>query len=217
VKCADPTLAGEEIEKMTKCIEEVTAQHLGYVCKGQGGKFLIVFQTPTAAATFAAGLHAALLCVSWNPALASANPMCAARKDSDGALMSVGLRASIGICTGIPSMFDLNKTTHTMDYFGPVINRTARIMSVALPGETLLCGKTKTALEKKTQPAFEHIITSNGLFALKGVAEEQELFRFMPKTLAGRVTIHEEDKAALAEDLDANSILSPALSRAVDE
>ena len=56
-----------------------------------------------------------------------------------------------------------------MDYFGVVVNRTARIMSVAAPGETAISTNTESFLSEVVREAV--IIKSIGNFALKGDLE----------------------------------------------
>lgn len=56
--------------------------------------------------------------------------------DSDGHLIARGLSVRMGIHSGLP-LCETDPITHRMDYFGPMVNRSARINSTALGGQIM--------------------------------------------------------------------------------
>ena len=71
-------------------------------------------------------------------------------------------------------MFSYNKSTGTMDYFGPLINLAARVCASAAPGQVMGDEKTKEALGEAGSSQFDP--SSVGQKELKGIKGACELF-----------------------------------------
>jgi len=113
----------------------------------------------------------------------------------------------IGMVTGAPQMFQFNKVAGKMDYFGPVVNRAARVAATSAPGEISVGPTTKTILQ---DPSPEYTISSRGKHALKGVDTELEIFTMLPKGLEDRQVAYDALRASLpAFSSSVSSAVSP--------
>jgi len=73
-----------------------------------------------------------------------------------------------------------------MDYFGPVINRSARIESVAKGGQIVMSDATYMEIEDFLLPLGNPEIKELGKFALKGLDSEQLIYQLLPQDLVER-------------------------------
>lgn len=131
--------------------EEIMRQglerHRGHLFKIVDGEFYISFHTAAAAVAFAIRVQHAIHTEKW--------------------AASVGtLRARIGLHTGVPEYRD-------GDYFGPPLNKTARVHSLGHPGQILLSLVT-AELVKDSLPD-EIKLLDLGEHALKGVERKERI------------------------------------------
>lgn len=105
----------------------------GYEVKTEGDAFIVSFPSPTAALIWCFTVQRQLLTQDW-PSEILDTPQCCEVKDSKGRLIYRGLSVRMGINWGAP-VCELDFVTKRMDYFGPMVNRTARISSVADGGQ----------------------------------------------------------------------------------
>jgi adenylate cyclase len=120
-----------------KMHNECMRRHLriigGYEVKTEGDAFIVAFPTVTSALLWCFTIQSQLLEVAWpQEILTSVNgqELC----DSDGNVIFRGLSVRMGIHWGTP-VCEVDPVTKRMDYFGPMVNRTARISSVADGGQ----------------------------------------------------------------------------------
>jgi len=184
-------------KQLDKTITGTAAQHGGYVCKGNTGKFLIVFQHISDAIQFSFVTEQSLMQQTW-PAELLATEENGPHPDAPAEPVIVGPRLSIGMATGEPTMFAFNKVTSVMDYFGTFLNLGARVCGVAAPGQVLghvstmeVAEKWRQQLALQGQP-LDLDMESTGLHKLKGIKDENELFDFADKTLQKRRAVYEE-------------------------
>jgi len=105
----------------------------GYEVKTEGDAFMIAFPTPTSALLWCFAVQNSLLELQW-PAEVLESPHGAEVHDDDGMLIYRGLSVRMGIHWGAPDC-EVDPITRRMDYFGPIVNRAARIQGVADGGE----------------------------------------------------------------------------------
>lgn len=105
----------------------------GYEVKTEGDAFIVSFPSPTAALIWCFTVQRQLLTQDW-PSEILDTPQCCEVKDNKGRLIYRGLSVRMGINWGAP-VCELDFVTKRMDYFGPMVNRTARISSVADGGQ----------------------------------------------------------------------------------
>lgn len=73
-----------------------------------------------------------------------------------------------------------------MDYFGPMVNRSARVESVAHGGQIVISQDVLKAIEKDLSALNDPAISPLGRFKLKGIDDEMELFQILPFHLTDR-------------------------------
>eukprot|EP00899_Mesostigma_viride_P019482 jgi/Mesvir1/27535/Mv07294-RA.1 len=95
-----------------------------------------------------------------------------------------GLRLQIGLCMGVPNDCQPHGTTGRAAYFGPVVNRAARIAATAAPGQTLANHGVYDMNRGASQKiAFQEL----GEFGLKGVKEPLRLYQISSDALRYRL------------------------------
>ncbi|KAF2147426.1 uncharacterized protein K452DRAFT_304267 [Aplosporella prunicola CBS 121167] len=105
----------------------------GYEVKTEGDAFMVAFPTVTSALLWCFTIQSQLLDVQWpQEILNSVNGQEVA--DSDGNIIFRGLSVRMGIHWGTP-VCETDPVTKRMDYFGPMVNRAARISAVADGGQ----------------------------------------------------------------------------------
>jgi len=105
----------------------------GYEVKTEGDAFMVSFPTATSALLWCFAVQTQLLEVNWPPEIlnsASAQEVY----DKDNNLIFKGLSVRMGIHFGEP-VAEIDPVTRRMDYFGPMVNKAARISSVADGGQ----------------------------------------------------------------------------------
>src|SRR5688500_16315216 len=102
----------------------------GYEVKTEGDAFMVAFREP---------LHAARFCVRAQEALVAA-PWPAEMQLGDGMLVRMGVHSGEPECRTDP-------TTRRMDYFGPIVNRAARISSAGHGGQIVVSERVMKAVE----------------------------------------------------------------------
>jgi adenylate cyclase len=116
---------------------EVMRRHLriigGYEVKTEGDAFMVAFPTVTAALLWCFTIQHQLLEVQWPQEILS-SVHGQELVDADGNVIFRGLSVRMGIHWGSP-VCEVDPVTRRMDYFGPMVNRAARISSVADGGQ----------------------------------------------------------------------------------
>jgi adenylate cyclase len=105
----------------------------GYEVKTEGDSFMCSFPTTLAAVWWCLTVQVQLLNEPWPLEILE----CEDGKpiyDPEGRLIACGLSVRMGIHSGMP-LCEPDLITHRMDYFGPMVNRSARIESNALGGQ----------------------------------------------------------------------------------
>lgn len=105
----------------------------GYEVKTEGDAFMVAFPTATSALLWCFVVQQQLLDVDWPPEILSSSH-CLEVSDSDDNVIYRGLSVRMGMHWGKP-VSELDPVTRRMDYFGPMVNRSARISGAADGGE----------------------------------------------------------------------------------
>lgn len=70
-----------------------------------------------------------------------------------------------------------------MDYFGPMVNRAARVAGLPHGGQVVVSGRTWREIEADVSGVeVQHL----GEFTLKGIKGTEQIIQLLPSTLAGR-------------------------------
>ncbi len=105
----------------------------GYEVKTEGDAFMVSFPTVTSALLWCFSCQSHLLECPW-PTEILDTTHCQERVDADGNPIYRGLSVRMGIHWGKP-VCEPDPITRRMDYFGPMVNRAARISAVADGGQ----------------------------------------------------------------------------------
>ncbi|KAF2158037.1 PP2C-domain-containing protein [Myriangium duriaei CBS 260.36] len=120
-----------------KMHNEVMRRHLriigGYEVKTEGDAFMVAFPTVTSALLWCFTIQSQLLELEWPQEILN-SPHCQEVLDAEGNVIFRGLSVRMGIHWGRP-VCEPDPITKRMDYFGPMVNRAARIESVADGGQ----------------------------------------------------------------------------------
>ncbi|KAI5286295.1 cysteinyl-tRNA synthetase [Ascosphaera aggregata] len=108
----------------------------GYEAKTEGDAFMVSFSTATAALLWTFSCQLALLHQPWPTEILESQPG-EEEYDSDHNLIYRGLSVRMGIHWGRP-VCARDPVTSRMDYFGPMVNRAARICNAADGGQILV-------------------------------------------------------------------------------
>ena len=105
----------------------------GYEVKTEGDAFMVSFSTATAALLWCFVVQQHLLDVDWPPEILN-TVHCAEVRDGDDNRIYRGLSVRMGVHWG-PPVCETDPVTRRMDYFGPMVNRAARISGAADGGQ----------------------------------------------------------------------------------
>lgn len=183
----------------------------GYEAKTEGDAFMVSFPSVTAALLWCFTVQLRLLTVDWPQEILDSDDGFPVY-DEDGTLLYRGLSVRMGVHWGFP-VCEVDPVNNRMDYFGPMVNRAARISNAADGGQILVSRDVVTELEsllKKyedmelsptdtTAPAVDPVprdvvflrrlglgIISVGERRLKGIEIPERLSLVYPKQLSGR-------------------------------
>jgi predicted ATPase/class 3 adenylate cyclase len=143
---------GEALQLYEELTRSCIAAHHGWEVKTVGDSFMVAFSHPADAVRCAAAIHAALH---------AAEADCLLWKEIGG------IRVRIGLHTGEPSFRD-------NDYFGPPVNRAARICDAGHGGFVLLSQETARCVEGHLES--EYTLEDLGLHRLKDLGQPERLF-----------------------------------------
>ena len=125
------------MQSAIKMHNEIMRRHLriigGYEVKTEGDAFMVAFPTVTSALLWAFTIQQQLLEVQWPQEILN-SVHGEEMQDGDGNVIFRGLSVRMGIHWGRP-VSEIDPVTKRMDYFGPMVNRAARIEGVADGGQ----------------------------------------------------------------------------------
>ncbi len=177
-----PGAMKQALELHNAVFRRVMADFAGYEVKTVGDAFMIAFDSAQRAINCCARLQTELLAAPW-PAELLAQPVALAEPGANGEPLFAGLRVRMGMHTGEPQC-RADPMTGRMDYFGPMVNRAARVAGVAHGGQVLMSADAFAALDAPLAPL---VATELGSFKLKGLAEPEQLIQVLPPSLTGRL------------------------------
>lgn len=108
----------------------------GYEVKTEGDAFMVSFPTPTSALLWCFSVQSLLLVADWPAEIVESNEGYEVLDDKDEVIFR-GLSVRMGIHWGTP-VSERDPITRRMDYFGPMVNRAARVSAVADGGQISL-------------------------------------------------------------------------------
>jgi len=151
------------LDRHNSLIRDCIQRRHGYEVKSQGDSFMIAFSHPTDAVRCARDIRRALAAEPW-PAEAG----------------EILVRA--GMHTGEPLLG--RDPTGMPDYFGPMVNRSARIAAAGHGGQVLLSAATWILVKDDIDPDLEMV--NQGVHQLRGLDDSEHLYELRDTTLPHR-------------------------------
>jgi predicted ATPase/class 3 adenylate cyclase len=152
------------IAQHNRVMRDAIASCAGHEVKTEGDAFMVAFATASNAIRFTLDAQAALEAVT---------------TPDDGQ----AVRVRMGVHVGEP-ICEADPVTGRMDYFGPMVNRSARIASAAHGGQTLISASAREA----AAGALEHArVKDLGKHRLKGLERLEQLFELVPASVDERL------------------------------
>lgn len=159
----------------------------GYEVKTEGDAFMTTFFRPEDAVRWCLACQQALVETVW-PADLLRQPS-GEREVRQGRLIFNGIRIRMGIHVGHPAC-RRNPITGRMDYFGPVVNRAARVSDSAHGGQVVCTVEVRDRLVAGIAagefPRTKLDVLDLGRHRYKGIPELVQVFQISDEHLAGR-------------------------------
>ncbi|KAK9702285.1 cysteinyl-tRNA synthetase [Basidiobolus ranarum] len=207
----------------------------GYEVKTEGDAFMVSFPTVTSALFWCLNVQIQLLQADWPQTILE----CEDGREVFGPgltneLLYRGLSVRMGIHWGSP-VCEADPITQRMDYFGPMVNRAARICNCADGGQIFVSSDVVTAIKEvmETDDTFEEdhpdkspgpqlasdelalqrlgiFIVEVGEQKLKGLENPEVLSMIFPKILSGRIEFWKKTQNPTVQ------IYEPNMSQTID-
>ncbi|WFD18608.1 adenylate cyclase [Malassezia caprae] len=130
----------------------------GYEVKTEGDAFMASFSSVASALLWCFTVQMRLLSVDWPQAILD-TPATKVVHAEDGSVLYRGLRVRMGIHWGWP-VCEVDPVNNRMDYFGPMVNRAARISAAADGGQILVSQDVVDELERQFQQCGDEPVPS---------------------------------------------------------
>ncbi len=153
------------------------AEYGGYEVKTEGDAFMVAFESPRDAMRWCLASQEALHDLKWPEGLLS-EPEAA--PSADGFFQ--GLRVRMGVHAGMARR-EVDPTTGREDFFGPMVNRAARVSAAAHGGQVIV---SDAVLEAADVGDDEAVLVDLGEHRLKGMEQVERLWQVLPARLSGR-------------------------------
>jgi class 3 adenylate cyclase len=162
----------------------------GYEVKTEGDAFMVTFFSPLDAILWCLAVQKALFEAQWTDGISA---MKGALREStpDGKPVFNGIRIRMGIHTG-ETECKRNPTTRRMDYYGPVVNRSARVSDAGHGGQIVMTQEVYDILQSdegknhQELQSMHPVVTDIGAHVLKGIKEPVQIYEVLPAELAER-------------------------------
>lgn len=209
----------------------------GFEVKTEGDAFMVSFPTATSALLWCFAVQTQLLEVDWpQEMLNSVN--CQPLYDKDNNLIFRGLSVRMGMHWGEP-LCEVDLITHRMDYFGPIVNKAARVSACADGGQITVSSDFISEIQRcletyqdtganiedsLDEDSFAQAIRKElrslssqgfevkemGEKKLKGLENPEVIYSLYPHTLAGRIEQHLLFERLASGDVDKPAAITSA-------
>eukprot|EP00899_Mesostigma_viride_P014326 jgi/Mesvir1/22895/Mv19418-RA.1 len=183
----------QAVHLLVEFVQGLLLRYQGYEVEEKDGKFLLAFQSSDMAAHFAEAVQREAMSLDWPEQLLEQDLATEVVKsagygrggDTKGDVMVYrGLRLQIGMCMGVPSDCQPHKATGRAAYFGPMVNRAARIAAAAAHGQSLA---NRSLYEAAHESTPDLTWKEMGVYYLKGVKESMHLYQISSPALSARL------------------------------
>ncbi|KAL9643316.1 hypothetical protein ABK040_014771 [Willaertia magna] len=173
-------------------MRQILKETKGFEVKTEGDAFMCAFQNVEDAVEFTLQAQLRLITCDWSETLLKFDPSKVeydeTEKDENGENITLfrGLRVRMGIHTGRP-IVEKDPVTGRYDYFGPVVNRAARVEGQAAGGQIVISSSVWAEIMDKIENFSVKIWTKFlGTVALKGMDEPETIRMILPYRLRNR-------------------------------
>eukprot|EP01091_Cochliopodium_minus_P021251 TRINITY_DN964_c0_g1_i1.p1 TRINITY_DN964_c0_g1~~TRINITY_DN964_c0_g1_i1.p1 ORF type:complete len:866 (-),score=429.95 TRINITY_DN964_c0_g1_i1:46-2262(-) len=180
----DPETMAKAITIHNKIMRKKLDEYKGYEVKTEGDAFMVAFGDCLNAVKWCLDLQQTLMKEDWPEQLLK-NPESITELDSKKRMIYRGLRVRMGINKGEPSA-EPDPVTGRMDYFGQMVNQSARVEGIADGGQILISGTVWEDVEPKLKELGDPIHKDLGTHRLKGLNRDTHILQLMPKELEER-------------------------------
>jgi len=182
---ADGTFMKRALEYHDSLLRANVLKYNGYEVKTIGDSFFLAFGDTLDAVLFCIAVQTELLRVDWPKYNGVDLPALRQRSGSDGNLLWKGLQVRTGIHTGEPYPQN-NPVTGRMDYYGPCVNKAARVSARGKPGLITFTEEVYEYVVRFEDDLPAHTVEIQEQIVLRGMSDLIPLFRMVPIELAGR-------------------------------
>ncbi|CAE6485176.1 unnamed protein product, partial [Rhizoctonia solani] len=190
----------------------------GYECKTEGDAFMVSFQSAPAAMLWCFKVQIGLCNADWPIEILESEDGKEIRSP-EGELLARGLSVRMGIHWGAP-VCEEDPITGRMDYFGPMVNRSARVSATAIGGEIMVSADALKEItpwlqnndvqadgdDEKSEfiravdqlRLLDPVITEVGERRLKGLEVPEILSSVLPRDLVGRLKLSQPSNTPAA-------------------
>eukprot|EP01137_Pigoraptor_chileana_P014640 Opistho-2@69515 len=163
----------------------------GYEVKTEGDAFMVAFQDVIGALKWCLEAQLELMRTKWPRELLEVEAG-KEEKSEDDIVLFRGLRVRMGIHKGSPHC-EPDPTHGRMDYFGPVVNRAARVAGIAEGGQIIV---SRSVIEDVVNrwdelQEFDPVQAELGSFKLKGLGDAEFLTQIYPRELPRQFGTHD--------------------------
>eukprot|EP00899_Mesostigma_viride_P014350 jgi/Mesvir1/22916/Mv19435-RA.2 len=181
------------VDLLVAFVQSRLAEFEAYEVEEKDGNFLLAFRSATKAVQFGEMVQREAMDLPWSEELLgedlAAEVLQPVTPPADGSpaedqVVFRGLRLQIGMCMDVPSDCQPHMATGRAAYFGPVVNRAARIAATAAPGQMLVNDVCYRAAKDHSGRV---VFSEMGKFDLKGVKDPMHLFQVSSPMLSARL------------------------------
>eukprot|EP01116_Phalansterium_solitarium_P000055 TRINITY_DN10041_c0_g1_i1.p1 TRINITY_DN10041_c0_g1~~TRINITY_DN10041_c0_g1_i1.p1 ORF type:complete len:1770 (+),score=562.22 TRINITY_DN10041_c0_g1_i1:30-5339(+) len=171
------------LDTYTKLCRDALKVFNGYEVKSEGDFFMASFRSGLDSLKWAMMVQSSLMVVNW-PDRLLATDWCG-KVTVNGRPVFRGLRVRMGINEGA-AQTKINPVTGRADYFGPEINKAARIASLAAGGQVLVSETVLQRWREDRDLQSNCATTSLGKHALRGFKGLEQIHQILPRQLNER-------------------------------
>ena len=211
----DADCMSRSVELFLRTVRSMLRLCRGYEVKTEGTAAMAAFSSAWDAVQWALSLQVALVHADWDPALLKTPQACVVRETATHGVESLlyrGLRVRIGCHSGFPDV-EMDPLTGRADFFGPMVNRAARVMGAAHGGQTIVSESTWELMGEHAVDTLAEadaavaaagsgpedgdegtldadcvpIHTDLGPHRLKDLSSDEHLHQLEPRSIAGRL------------------------------
>ncbi|KAG2393211.1 hypothetical protein C9374_009788 [Naegleria lovaniensis] len=183
----DMDIMQQSIKVHNDVMRQVLDETEGFEVKTEGDAFMCAFHTTEDAIEFALRAQIRLLEAEWPDHLYDFDPGRIEMDPEDiKNIVYRGLRVRMGVHVGKP-IVERDPVTGRYDYFGPVVNRAARVEGQAAGGQIVISNAVWEKIKDKLDTFSTQIWSKYmGVVSLKGMDEAENIRTILPYQLRNR-------------------------------